>query len=165
MSEENKQSSQPENTSPPPPPIDSGAGTPPPPEQSAPPPPPPKQSAPPPPPPSGATPSSGGKSDNTLMLILSYFGIFALIPLLVEKNDREVQWHAKNGMCFFVAEIILFVVLMILSWIPLIGMVFGCALMPIAGLLVLVLHIMAIIKATQGDRLMIPYVSDYVEKF
>ncbi len=165
MSDENKQSSQPENTSPPPPPVDSGGGPPPPPEQAAPPPPPRQDTPPPPPPPSGAKSSSGSKSDNVLMLILSYFGIFALIPLLVEKNDGEVQWHAKNGLCFFGAEIVLFVALMILSWIPFVGVVFGCALIPILSLLVLVLHIMAIIKATQGDRLMIPYVSDYVEKF
>ena len=27
-----------------------------------------------------------------------YLGLLALIPLIVEKNDRDVQWHAKHGL-------------------------------------------------------------------
>ena len=37
-------------------------------------------------------------SDRTIMLVLSYLGILALIPLLMKKDDPEVQWHAKNGL-------------------------------------------------------------------
>ena len=61
-----------------------------------PPPPPPGGSytPPPPPPPGGPLPSS----DRTIMLVLSYLGILALIPLLMKKDDTEVQWHAKNGL-------------------------------------------------------------------
>src|SRR5512135_1492660 len=37
------------------------------------------------------------------MLVLSYLGLLALIPLLAERNDREVQWHARNGLLLFLA--------------------------------------------------------------
>ena len=58
-------------------------------------PPPPAPPAPPvappqPPPPAGQR--------NTGMLVLSYLGLLALIPLVVEKNDKDVQWHAKHGL-------------------------------------------------------------------
>ena len=43
------------------------------------------------------------------MLVLSYIGLLALIPLLVKKDDREVQWHAKNGLAIFVAHIIIII--------------------------------------------------------
>ena len=32
------------------------------------------------------------------MIVLSYLWVLALIPLLVEKDDPEVQWHAKHGL-------------------------------------------------------------------
>ena len=43
------------------------------------------------------------------MLVLAYLGLLALIPLLTEKDDKEVQWHAKHGLVQFFAWIILFV--------------------------------------------------------
>src|SRR5436190_18583440 len=59
-----------------------------------------------PPPPSsipGGTPPS---SEKTIFLVLSYLGIFCLIPLLAKKDDPDVQWHAKNGLGLFIAELI-----------------------------------------------------------
>ncbi len=38
-----------------------------------------------------ATPSGAPSSNRTVMLILSYLGLLALVPLLVEKDDQEVQ--------------------------------------------------------------------------
>ena len=49
------------------------------------------------------------------MLVLSYLGILALIPLITEKNDREVQWHARHGLVLLVAYLILTVGLFIAS--------------------------------------------------
>ncbi len=64
----------------------------------------------PPPPPAGMPP--GGVSQNRgLMLALAYLGPLAIIPLVTEKDDPEVQWHAKHGLVLFVAEIILWIVL------------------------------------------------------
>src|SRR3954466_14125065 len=82
------------------------------PSYTPPPPPPPGGSyTPPPPPPPGAAPSS----DRTIMLVLSYLGILALIPLLVKKDDKEVQWHAKNGLGLTVAWILLWIVIAIIE--------------------------------------------------
>ena len=119
------------------------------------------------PPPSGEPPASGG-SDNTAMLVLSYLWILALIPLLTEKEDQEVQWHAKNGLVLLAAEFCLWVVLIIVPFIPVIGQVVacgGCGLFPFIMLGFLVIRIIAIVKATQGQRFVIPYLSDFVEKF
>ncbi|HSN53826.1 MAG TPA: hypothetical protein VLT32_04100, partial [Candidatus Sulfomarinibacteraceae bacterium] len=81
------------------------------PASNAPPPPPP---AAPPPPVEPAAPSGGGTSDNrTIWIVLSYLGLLALIPLLVEKEDREVQWHAKHGLVLMVAEFVAMIALWI----------------------------------------------------
>ena len=49
------------------------------------------------------------------MIVLAYLWLLALVPLLVEKNDPEVQWHAKHGLVLMAAEVILWIALGIVS--------------------------------------------------
>ena len=120
----------------------------------------------------GVPPPPPPPSDKTAMLILSYLGLLALVPLLVEKEDRNVQWHAKNGLVIFAAFVIASVALLILS--SILGAIpgLGCLL----GLLSFLVHmglaigyliviIMGIMKALKGERLIIPTVSAYADKF
>ncbi|MGA7616561.1 MAG: DUF4870 domain-containing protein [Thermoanaerobaculia bacterium] len=121
----------------------------------------------PPPPPPPPPPGSSGSSDRTLMLVLSYLGILALIPLLVRKDDREVQWHAKNGLAMFIAYFVVMIVLWILEWVFRSGCVIGAALgfiNCIVGIGYLVVIIMGIVKATKGERFRLPVVSDFADK-
>lgn len=134
-------------------------------EPNTPPPPDSEPSAPPPPPASEpSTPAGGGGSTNTLMLVLAYLGILALVPLLVEKDDKEVQWHAKHGLVLLGMWIAIGLVFTILTSIP----VLGCAaalfslMIPVAALVV---HIICIVKALKGERFLIPGVSQYADKF
>ena len=137
---------------PPPPPS-----TPPPPSQAAPPPP----TSPPP-----ARGASGSGSPNTLMLILSYLWILFLIPWLVEKEDAEVQWHAKHGGVLTLAEFGVWVVFTIVSMVS--GGILGCLLLPVQLLLFvgfIIVRIVCIVKATQGGRFQLPVLTPLVEKF
>ncbi|HBL28600.1 MAG TPA: hypothetical protein DD490_17330 [Acidobacteria bacterium] len=103
------------------------------------------------------------------MIILSYIWILFIVPFLVEKEDTEVQWHAKHGLVILIAEIVLQTAL----WI--VGIVlsqiwgsFGCIL-GIARMLVwvgfLAARIMAIVKGVNGQRLIIPGISEHVSRF
>lgn len=123
---------------------------------------------PPPPPPSGpgaGGPVGGASSDRTLMLVLSYLGILALIPLLMKKEDREIQWHAKNGLMLTVAFIVVSIVWSLINnFLP---ATLGCALFFVScaiGIGWLVLSIMGIMKALKGQRFRIPMVSDFADK-
>lgn len=49
------------------------------------------------------------------MIVLAYLWLLALTPLLVEKDDAELQWHAKHGLVLFGAEIAVFFAPSILS--------------------------------------------------
>ena len=116
-------------------------------------------SAPPPPPPA-ASPAS----NRNLMLALSYLWILAVIPLIVEKDDPEVQWHAKHGLVWLVVEIILYALLAIVSMVPLVGCVtFFLPFVVFIGFLIL--RILAITKAMNGQRFLIPFVSDFANRF
>src|SRR5918997_535312 len=114
-----------------------------------------------------ATPTSGAPSSNrTVMIILSYLWLLALVPLLVEKEDREVQWHAKHGLVLMLAEVIFWIVVTFLQVI--LGAILGCFVGLISMLLwigILILHILAIIKGVNGQRLIVPEVSQYADKF
>jgi uncharacterized membrane protein len=118
----------------------------------------------PPPPPTYTPPPSAESPNRKIMLVLSYFGILALIPLLVEKEDREVQWHAKNGMVLAITEIITGVALMIVGHIPGLNCI-GCLIWPIVGIIFLVLSILCIVKALNGERFIIPVLSQYTDRF
>ncbi len=103
------------------------------------------------------------------MIVLSYFGLLALIPLLVEKDDREVQWHAKHGLVLTVAWFILFVVLQVVMIVlgaisGGLGCLFGLV-TPLVALAILVLHVMLIVKGINGERFKLPVLSDFADRF
>ena len=124
-----------------------------------PPPPPPPPVAPPPPPGAGGPVSS----NRNVMIVLAYLWLLALVPLLTEKEDKEVQWHAKHGIVLLVAEIVAWVVYFIMSMIPGVGCVLVVVL-PIIWLLFVVVRIMCIVKGTSGQRLLIPGISEFADK-
>ena len=117
--------------------------------------------APPPPPPPPPPPAAGPASSNrSVMLVLSYLGILALIPLLTEKDDREVQWHARHGLVLLVAYLVLTVGVFIASMV--LGF-FGLLQIPLwIGYLVVI--ILGITNALNGKRFVIPGVSELAEK-
>ncbi len=115
----------------------------------------------PPPPPPPPPPAPGVSSNRSVMLVLSYLGILALIPLITEKNDREVQWHARHGLVLLVAYLILTVGLFIASLV--IGIV-GMLQLPLwLGYIVVI--VLCITNAVSGKRFLIPGLSDFAQKF
>ena len=103
-------------------------------------------------------------SNRNVMIVLSYLWLLALVPLLTEKDDAEVQWHAKHGLVLMVAEIVLWIVIsIILGAIPIFGCI-GLLFTPLLMLGELVVHILAIMKGINGQRLIIPGVSEFANK-
>jgi uncharacterized membrane protein len=119
----------------------------------------------PPPPPPAAPPPPPSASNKTLMLVLSYLGLLALVPLLTEKDDAEVQWHAKHGLVILAAEIIVWIGVTALQFLPVVGNLLGCAVLPFLWLLFIVVRVLAMVKGIQGQRLLIPGVSQYADRF
>jgi len=103
------------------------------------------------------------------MIVLSYLWILFLVPLITEKNDPEVQWHAKHGLVIFIAEILAHVVIWVLS--AVLNQIWGglgCGL-SLLGMFIwiafLVLRILCIVKGVNGQRFIIPVITDYVSRF
>ena len=135
----------------------------------------PQDSAPPPPPPPAELPPQEPAArevvseNRNVMIVLSYLWLLALIPLLVEKDDREVQWHAKHGLVLTVVEVVVMIGLQVVVMI--LGAIsggLGCVftlLIPIFMLAILIVHVLCIVKGINGQRFLIPGVSEFADKF
>jgi uncharacterized membrane protein len=136
-----------------------GSGSPPPPPAETPPP-----VAPPP-----VTPSGPAAETNSVMIVLSYLWLLCLVPLLMEKEDREVQWHAKHGLVLLIAEVAFWIVVTVIT--SVLGAItagLGCLLSmitPLFGIAFLVIHILCIVKGLKGQRFLVPYVSEFADRF
>ena len=99
------------------------------------------------------------------MIVLAYLWPLALVPLLLEKHDADVQWHARHGLVMMVAELVLIVVYFaIASVVTLSSIGLGVALLMllVGGWVgILALHVIAILKGVSGTRLSIPVLSRY----
>ncbi|MDH3813315.1 MAG: hypothetical protein OEV48_02425 [Acidobacteriota bacterium] len=129
---------------------------------------------PPPPPPAEPLPQEPVarevvSENRNVMIVLSYLWLLALIPLLVEKDDREVQWHAKHGLVLTVVEVVVMIGLQVVVMI--LGAIsggLGCVftlLIPIFMLAILIVHVLCIVKGINGQRFLIPGVSEFADRF
>jgi uncharacterized membrane protein len=101
------------------------------------------------------TNKSSGNSDveaNKGIAALSYFWILCLIPLLGRKRSKFAQFHAKQGVILFGVEILA----MFVSWFPILGQLLMLAL--------LVVSVIGIIKALNGEWWKIPYIYEWSKK-
>jgi uncharacterized membrane protein len=105
-----------------------------------------------------------GYSRRSWMLVLAYLPLLGLIPLLASRQDREVRWHARNGLFLFVSVALVGAASTIIGIvIPRLSCLYG-----IAMLVVLVVYtvivILAIVKALGGERLIVPGISSYADR-
>jgi uncharacterized membrane protein len=114
-------------------------------------------------------PDSTVSPNRNVLIVLAYLWLLALIPLLVEKNDKDVQWHAKHGIVLTIAELLLLLAYVLAtSIVSLATFGLGCVLsllLVFAWIGILALHVVAILKAVNGGRLIIPGVSEYADRF
>jgi hypothetical protein len=104
-----------------------------------------------------------------VMIVLAYLWPLALVPLFVEKNDAELQWHAKHGIVLMIAEIVLLIAYILMtSIVSLATLGLGCVLslfLVFAWIGILAVHVVAILKGINGGRLIIPGISEYANRF
>jgi len=104
------------------------------------------------------------QSEDVIFLVLAYLGILALIPFFVAKDNEYVRWHSKQGLVLVAFEIVLWIVLMVLGFVPILGLILA-----FIGLFiwlgVLILHVFCIIKALKGEKWYVPLIGQYADKF
>ena len=94
-------------------------------------------------------------TDNKAIAAIGYIGVLCLIPLLLKKDSKFAQFHARQGLVLFIAEIVVSFV----NIIPLLGQIvwFG------ASLVFFVVSIIGLIKALRGEQWKIPFLHEYTK--
>jgi uncharacterized membrane protein len=99
------------------------------------------------------------------ILVLCYLAFLGVVPLLAKKRERNVRWHAINGLLLFAAVVIVGAVATVIGvLVPPLSCLYGIA-MFIALILYTIIAILAIVKALDGERLIVPVVSKYADRF
>jgi uncharacterized membrane protein len=98
--------------------------------------------------------SSTGLEENVagFLCYLLWF-VTGIVFLVVERESRFVKFHAKQSTITF---LVLFVILLLIGWIPVIG--------AMVWILSLVLWLLLMIKALQGKRYSLPIVGKVAEE-
>lgn len=84
--------------------------------------------------------------------VISYIWFLFLIPLILRRESPFAQYHAKQGLFLTIAWFVSHV----LQIIPIFGQ--------LLALLLLIINIVAIIKAWNGEAWRLPYISDWADK-
>lgn len=98
-----------------------------------------------------------GPKQNTLMGILSYIGILALIPFFTAKEDPFVKFHVKQGLVLLVIEVVVWL-LGTMAW--QLYMVLN-----LLNLVLVVFSIIGIINVVQGKQKELPLVGGFSKYF
>ena len=83
--------------------------------------------------------------------------VTGLIFLLVEQKNAFVRFHALQSLVTFLA---LFILSVVIGFIPVLGILVGLVLWPLG----VVLWIVLMVKAYKGERYKLPVIGDFVEK-
>lgn len=117
------------------------------------------------------TPSSQGSGlapNVASMLCYLCSVITGVIFLVIEKENKEVRFHAWQAICLGVAAFVIQIGLSILTVIlgsiaGFLGMLMG-VISPIVGLAIFIFWVICMIKAYQGEHFKLPILGDIAEK-
>ncbi len=100
--------------------------------------------------------------ENKVLAAVSYLGILVLIPLLMKKESKFLKEHTKQGLALFIAEVVLWIVDLIFSWIPVLGLLVSI-LIWLVLIAISIVSIIGLIYALQGKFWKIPLVYDWAQ--
>ena len=97
-------------------------------------------------------------------LVLAYLPLLGLLPLFLGESTREVRWHARNGILLFAAfGAILAAATAVGLLFPSLSCVYGIGVFVLATVYAIVV-ILAIVKALQGQRLVVRGLSRHADR-
>ena len=99
------------------------------------------------------TSTTSEKGNLNALLCYAVGWITGLIFLLIEKEDQFIRFHAAQSL-------VLFGGLMLFTFIPVLGQLLGLILWPLS----MILWIVLMIKAYQGEKFKLPVIGDFAEQ-
>lgn len=97
---------------------------------------------------------------NKVMAILAYFSWLVIVPIIGAKESKFARFHANQGLVLAIVEIICWVVLGVLTNIPLIGWIFRLV-DGLFSLVCLLFSVLGIVNAANGKAKELPIVGKF----
>jgi len=94
--------------------------------------------------------------DSKAFAAIGYIGILCFVPLLLKKDSPYAQFHGKQGLVLFIAEVVIFFI----NIIPVLGQLVWL----FASVLFLILSIFGLLKAWNGESWELPVLGEYAKK-
>ncbi|MFH1631890.1 MAG: DUF4870 domain-containing protein [bacterium] len=98
--------------------------------------------------------------ENKVIAAVGYVFVLCFIPLLLARNSKFAQFHAKQGLVLFIVEACVMVLNMVLAIIPILGWLAALVL----NLILLVFAVGGILKALAGEYWEMPIIGAYAKK-
>jgi uncharacterized membrane protein len=95
---------------------------------------------------------------NKVMALLAYILFF--IPLLAAKDSPFAKFHANQGLILFLTNLGIWIISVILDFIPVIGFIIGIVAM-LAHIGVVILAVIGILNAVNGKSERLPLIGNY----
>ncbi len=103
-------------------------------------------------------PTSMGMKPNVAAMLSYLAGILTgIIFYLIEKENKFVRFHAMQSLLTFG---FFFLVNIVLGFVPMVGW----SLMPLVGIIQLIVWVILMVKAYQGEHFKLPVVGEIAEK-
>jgi uncharacterized membrane protein len=115
--------------------------------------------------PAATTASTGGMTDNVAGMLAYVTIIPAIIFLVVEPYNKNkfIRFHSFQNLFFALAWTVLWIALSIVAHIPILGWL-TILIWPLVGLGALVIWVILLLKANQGQMWKLPVIGDMAEK-
>jgi uncharacterized membrane protein len=107
--------------------------------------------------------AEGSSPTRPWLLVLAYLPVLGLVALFAS-GDREVRWHARNGLVLFGAAVAVGGAATLLGvLVPSLTCLYAVAML-IVGFLYVSIAVLAVVKALEGQKLMIPGISTHASR-
>ena len=96
------------------------------------------------------------QGQTNIMALISYIGPLCLIPFFTKPNDEFVRFHMKQGLVLFGAEIVVFVITLVIPPLLILGNV--------AGIVWLIFSIIGIVNVVNNKLAELPLIGSLAGK-
>lgn len=112
------------------------------------------------------TPTGGGVDQNRMMAAIGYLGPLFLVPMLALPKDHFAQFHARQGMVLFIAEVLVWFVFdfLFISAFGFGGFFIWSTLSFLLWVGTVILTILGFVNAYQGKEVPLPVIGGLAPK-
>lgn len=116
--------------------------------------------------PATSTTTSSGLAPNVAGALSYLFGIITgVIFFVLEKDNQFVRFHAMQSIIVSAAFIIISIVLSIFAMVPILGWIVGALASMVLGIVGLILWLVLMFKAFQGQEWEVPILGKYARQY